>query len=160
MKVDQSKAYDRVCWDFLESILVAMIFPEVWVHRIMQCVSTVSYSVLVNGEPSASFMPNAGLRQGDPLSPYLFILCMEVLSKKLSNLQVKRKIADLKIARVSSLFLTCFFVDDAFFYFKAKSDSGRILRDCINSICGMSGEMINFEKSCVIFSPNNPSLFI
>lgn len=160
LKVDLSKAYDRVRWDFLESILVAMRFPEVWVHRIMQCVSTVSYSVLVNGEPSASFVPSNGLRQGDPLSPYLFILCMEVLSKRLSVLQAKKEIAGLKIARGSPHISHLFFADDALFCFKAKPDSCRTLRDCIDAFCGMSGEMINFDKSCVIFSPNTPSTFI
>lgn len=58
----------------------------------------MSNSVLANGEPSASFVPNVGLRQGDPLSPYLFIVFMEVLSKKLSSLQVKWKISSVKIA--------------------------------------------------------------
>lgn len=130
-----------------------MTFQEVWIDRILQCLSTVSYSVLVNGEPSQPFTPKVGLRQGDPLSSYLFILCMEVLSKRVSLLQFKRKITGLKVARRASPISHLFFVDDALFCFKTKPSSCRVLRQHVDSFCEMSGEMINFDKSIVIFTP-------
>lgn len=64
----------------------------------MQCITTISYAILINGEPSETFKPHAGLRQGDPLSSYVFILCMEVLSRKLSKLQHQKELEGLKIA--------------------------------------------------------------
>lgn len=73
------KAYDRVGWSFLEKVLAAFGFPQQWVKLIMQCVTTVKISILVNDEPSPAFIPMCGLRQGDPISPYLFLLCLEVL---------------------------------------------------------------------------------
>lgn len=64
-----SKAYARVDWSFLRVILLTMNFSPIWVNWIMESVTTVTYTLLINGSPSQSFKPKKGLRQGDPLSP-------------------------------------------------------------------------------------------
>lgn len=118
MKVDLSKAYDSCRWDFVEAVLQRMEFPTKWIKWIMQCITIVSYSILVNGEPTTYFNPKAGLRQGDPLSPYIFILCMEVLSTNLIKTQEEKSIHGIKIARTAPSLSHLFFADDALFFFK------------------------------------------
>jgi len=85
LKLDMQKAYDRVEWDFLRDYLLKIGFHTQWVKWILQCVTTVSFGIKFNGEALPYFQPTRGLRQGDPLSPYLFILMANALTCLINN---------------------------------------------------------------------------
>jgi hypothetical protein len=83
LKLDLEKAYDHLEWGFIREVLTFFKFPPPFVDLVLECVTTSSFSVLVNGGQLESFKPSRGIRQRDPLSPYLFKLCMEYLSLKI-----------------------------------------------------------------------------
>ncbi|MCH80235.1 hypothetical protein A2U01_0001001 [Trifolium medium] len=92
LKIDISKAYDRVDWEYVKKIMRKMGFHEKWVNWISMCMESVHYQVLVNGESVGPVKPLRGLRQGDPLSPYIFIMCAEGLSGLLKQSEARGEI--------------------------------------------------------------------
>ena len=116
VKTDMSKAYDRLEWDFIKCVLLRLGFHEKWVGLVMQCVSTVTYSFLINGSPRGKVTPSRGIRQGDPLSPYLFILCGEVLSGLCNRAQEEGSLKGISIARGSPRLNHLLFADDTMFF--------------------------------------------
>jgi hypothetical protein len=152
IKTDMAKAYDRVEWDFLRATMDSMGFPHNISNIIMKCVSTVTFAILINGSASQSFSPQRGLRQGDPLSPYLFILCADILSGLITKAQLNKDIKGVKIAHGAPEITHLFFADDSLMFCRATKEEITQLSNIINLYQGASGQLVNVNKSEILFS--------
>ncbi|KAL6216513.1 hypothetical protein ACLB2K_009736 [Fragaria x ananassa] len=137
-KIDLAKAYDRLHWSFIENVLVEAHIPGTLIKLIMNCVSTTSFQVCVNGKLSSTFKTSRGIRQGDPLSPYLFVLCMEKLSHLIHAIVDAGKWKPVKASSppISHLFFT----DDLILFCKASCSQARSVKKCLDMFCNLSGQ--------------------
>lgn len=107
IKLDMSKAYDRVEWGFILDMLTSLGFSTAWTKRIMKCVMFLSFSFMINSEISGHVKPSRGLRQGDPLSLYLFLICVEGLSCLIFKAESSKALAGFCCNRGAQKLLIC-----------------------------------------------------
>ncbi|GAU39464.1 hypothetical protein TSUD_158950 [Trifolium subterraneum] len=157
LKLDISKVYDRMDWMFLKDMMLKMGFSQKWIDWIMLCVETVDYSVIVNGQKVGPIVPGRGLRQGDPLSPYLFIICAEGLSALIKHAEDRGELHGVKICRNAPIILHLLFADDCFLFFKATTTEATILKNILSVYESASGQAINLQKSEFYCSRNVPA---
>ena len=119
LKLDMSKAYDRVEWSFLEATMMKMGFDARWVALILSCINSASYSILVNGVPKGDIRPSRGIRQGDPLSPYLFLICSEALNCQLQQASRSEAIKGFSLCKNGPKISHLFFADDTLLFCRA-----------------------------------------
>ena len=154
LKLDLEKAYDRIRWDFLEDTLYAAKLPGIWIQWIMQCVTNPGMSLLWNGERTEAFTPQRGLRQGDPLSPYLFVLCMERLCHQIDLSVAKKEWKPISLSRGGPALSHVCFADDLILFAEASISQIRVIRKVLERCCGASGQKVSLEKSLIFFSAN------
>jgi hypothetical protein len=154
LKLDISKAYDRMSWEYLRVVLTRMGFNDKWVHWMAMCVESVDYSVLVNGEKVGPVIPRRGLRQGDPLSLYLFILCAEGLSSLIDRAEATCDITGTSICRGAPRVTHLLFADDCFLFFKACERQAQTMKNILCLYEAASGQAISLPKSEVFYSRN------
>lgn len=146
LKVDLRRAFDCVRWDFILASLRALAIPERYIRLIEECLSTASFSVSVNGVSVGFFKSTKGIRQGDSLSPYLFVLAMECLSRLLLSrydagyIGYHPRTEELKI-------LHLMFADDVMVFFDGTANSLHGISECLDDFASWSGLHINTTKT-------------
>lgn len=149
--VDLRKAYDIVDWMFLYDVLHGLGFPIKFIGWIRECISTASFSVSVNGSLFGLFPSKCGLRQGDPMSPMLFTLCIEYFSRLLtqkirfSGFRFHPKCRGLRITHLA-------YVDDLMLFYRADERSVSILLQALNDFEATSGLTVNLDKSNIFLA--------
>jgi len=156
LKLDISKEYDRLDWDYLRDIMIQMGFSARWVQWIMLCVETVDYTVLVNGVQVGPLIPGRGIRQGDPLSPHLFIICAEGLSALIRDAERRGVIKGVRICTRAPTISHLLFADDCFLFFGACDQEALEMKNILTSYEAASGQSINLQKSEMYCSRNTP----
>lgn len=153
IKTDMTKAYDRLEWEFIKLVLERLGFHPKWIGWVMQCVTTVTFKFLLNGTVKGCITPSRGIRQGDPLSLYLFILCSEVLSGLYAKAQESGQIAGIKVAATSprlNHLLTMFFGI-------SNDRTCKALKEILQKFYEeASRQQISCEKSAITFSKRTP----
>ncbi|CAN0838310.1 LINE-1 retrotransposable element ORF2 protein [Linum grandiflorum] len=152
LKMDISKVYDRVEWKYLEQVLLTMGFSATWVTWMLMCVRSVRYSVSINNSLHGNFQPTRGLRQGCPLSPFLFILCAEGLTSMIRKASLEGYVHGYRVCRQAPPVSHLLFADDSIFFFKASIQEARKMRTIFDAYSSASGQLINFEKSGIFFN--------
>uniref|UniRef100_A0A803QCJ3 Reverse transcriptase domain-containing protein n=1 Tax=Cannabis sativa TaxID=3483 RepID=A0A803QCJ3_CANSA len=156
LKLDMEKAFDRVEWDFLLAILRKFNFPAKFINLIHQCISSVTIRFNINGQISDPILPSRGIRQGDPLSPYLFLLCSEGLTPALRLQEQRGSFRGISIARTAPAIFHLLFADDTLLFTIASPSSCDALKEALTIYNLATGQRVNYAKSSILFSPNTP----
>lgn len=122
----------------MTKIMAAFGFPHLWLNLIFKCMSTVSYSVVVNACTSQTIHPTCGLRQGDPLSIYLFLFCMEIFSRMMDLGQALGNVKGISVCRSSPKILHLFFADDAFLFYRTNASSCQAIANITKTLKGFA----------------------
>ncbi|KAG8365371.1 hypothetical protein BUALT_Bualt18G0097700 [Buddleja alternifolia] len=154
LKIDLEKAYDKVNWAFLRQTLIFFGFPDSTVRLIFFCVTCSQPRILWNGKPLPAFEPSCGLQQGDPLSPYLFVLCMERLAYIIEETVTEEFWEPVEACRGGPKLSHLFFADDFILFLRATVSNATKIRQVLNRFSGALGLQINLGKSKVFFSRN------
>jgi hypothetical protein len=153
-ELDMAKAYDRVGWEYLRAVMEALGLSDRWRSLVMRCMSSVSFTVRVNGNFSPVFSPTRGIRQGDPMSPYLFLLCAEGLSSLLKARGPVFLARGIRVGVHAPWISHLLFADDIMIFIQANQRSADRLAEILEIYHRGSGQFINRQKSAIFFSTN------
>jgi hypothetical protein len=152
IKVDLSKAYDKLNWNFIWRVLTEIKLPESIINIIMHSVTSVDTNVKWNGARAPYFRPQRGIRQGDPISPYLFVLCMDKLSHLILHGVEQGLWKTLRAGRNGPMVSHLMFADDLLLFGEANLNQINYVMEVLNLFCSMSGQEVSVEKTSILFS--------
>ena len=151
------KAFDSVQWSFLESYLIALRFPPTFIHWLLECVTNVTFRLQFNGRMHPPFPGKQGLRQGDPLSPLLFVLTMDYFSRIMRKISTNPGFSyhpNCRKLRLTHLM----FADDLLIFSKANISSLMLVQDALQEFRSSTGLQANSSKSQLILGGCSESL--
>lgn len=152
IKVDLEKACDRLEWAFIQETLQDVGIPSKLIDVIMQLLNRGTCKLLWNGEETDVIKPSRGLRQGDPLSPYLFVLCLERLGHWLGKRVEDGSLRPVKASRSGPGLSYLFFADDLILFSEAVEEQLLCLKEGLDLFCRASGQRVSYAKSSILFS--------
>lgn len=156
IKLDLAKAYDKMEWSFITNSLEMLQFPQHLIELIKACLSSSTFSINWQGKQTQRFSPSRGLRQGDPMSPLLFVTALERLSHCIQDAVNDGLWCPLKFGRGGPEVSYLLFANDILLIAEASDANTRVILDILNRFTNCSGKSINNAKSCVLFSSNTP----
>ena len=156
LKLDMSKAYDRIEWIYLEFLMKWIGFDDRWVALVMEWITTISYSILINGEPSQVIQPSGGIRQGDLLSHYLFLLCTEGLHSLMCQASEFGQIWGVSICKKGPRLTYLFFANNSLVFYKSSLFECHKIQDLLIYYEWPSSLQLNWSKTSLFFSKAKP----
>ena len=154
IKINLEKAYDQLEWSFIRECLFHINLPPNLIDIIMSCISSVSTAILFNGGAMKPIIPSRGFRQWDPLSPYLFILCMDWLGELIDNKCAEKLWTPIKSSKSGLSFSHMFFANDLVIFAKVNQVNCSTIKDVLDEFFEKSDQSMSEAKSRVYFSPN------
>lgn len=145
-KIDQEKAYDNVSWDFIHNTLKEVGLSTYWISNIMKCIQSFRIEIIWNGEKLQSFNPDSGLRQGNLMFTYIFVLCMERFSHMVFNATMRGQCKGIKVSRSCSILSHLLFADDMVPFDEASLAQMQVMFGAV------SGQKINFHVTYLFFT--------
>lgn len=154
LKIDLAKAFDRIEWSFIRRALLRKGLHSHFVNLILECICSATFSVNINGQPFGSFKGSRGIRQGCPLSPYLFILAVNELSLSMQEALNTNHLSGIQLGPACPSIHSLMFADDLIVCGRADNEDANTIAHIINQFCDVSGQTPNWNKSSILFSKN------
>jgi hypothetical protein len=151
LKLDLSKDFEKLSWQYMKALLTAFSFNKDWISWIMSLISSAFFSILVNGVPSQPFSPSRGIRLGDPLSPFLFIIMVEGMGRYIKASIQNGFLQGLHLHGLQPIASHSQFVDDTMLLNTPTAQEANKLRSILNDFSEASGTTFNLVKSQLFF---------
>eukprot|EP00253_Pinus_taeda_P021755 PITA_21755 len=156
LKIDLSKAFDSISWEYMQKVLHAFGFDNAWIRWVCSLISSAFFSILINGIPTSTFQASRGIRQGDPLSPFLFIIMAEGLGRCIKNAIQTQDLKGITLHQAPTVSHQQF-VDDNMLFGYPSVQEAHALNSLLQLFAKASGTLINSIKSQICFFNTHPT---